>query len=166
MSLRRPKKPFFFSFSFSGIGVSCGGAPDGGGSITTVSEERGGFAWPATVGTGEGCIVAPDGLAGVVSHPATCVVPPPCKWQNSFGCVPEMNTSARTVGTGSRGELAGLGIDIDADDPVRRVEIDDIAVLAMLVRPLHELGPDGQRGLRAFEVRVRDCRRSRPRRRR
>src|SRR5688572_30809805 len=38
------------------------------------------------------------GDAGVVSQPATCVTPPPCKRQSSTGWVPETNTSGRALG--------------------------------------------------------------------
>jgi hypothetical protein len=38
--------------------------------------------------------------------------------------------------------LAGFGIDLRGHDTAGRREISDVSILRMLVRALHELGPD------------------------
>ena len=56
------------------------------------------------------------------------------------------------AGAGRRCQLAGCGIDIHTDNSVGSIPAGDITVLAMLMRALHELGPDGQRGLCSLDV--------------
>src|SRR5262249_24065455 len=53
-----------------------------------------------------------------------------------------------------RGKLAGIGVNLGADDAVGRFEGVDRAVFEMLMRALHELGPDRQRAARTFQLEV------------
>src|SRR5574340_1365064 len=46
-----------------------------------------------------------------------------------------------------RGRIARGGIDLHGDDPIRRLERFHVAVWTVLQRALHELGPDGERGV-------------------
>src|SRR5436309_2998877 len=61
---------------------------------------------------------------------------------------------AANSGARRGGELAGVRIDVGSHDAFGRLEGFYVAIFAMLMRALHELGPDGQRALRSFELEV------------
>src|ERR1051325_4688638 len=61
---------------------------------------------------------------------------------------------ASYLGATRRGELAGFGVDFSCNDSFRRLDFADVAVLAVLVRALHEVGPDGQRATRTLQLEV------------
>ena len=47
---------------------------------------------------------------------------------------------------------AGVRVNLQGDDSVRGGEGLGVAILAVIERTLHKLGPDGQRGMGAFEI--------------
>src|SRR5438105_14478489 len=53
-----------------------------------------------------------------------------------------------------RGQLAGEIANLRGHQTVRRLELFNIAVFRKALRPLHELGPDGQRRMRAFQIQI------------
>ncbi len=89
------------------------------------------------------------------SHPATCVVrPSPCTWQVCYRLGSGDENLAADVRAARRGQLTRVGVDIHRDDAVGRFKRMHVAVFAVLVRALHELHPDGQSAVRAFQLEI------------
>ncbi len=143
MPLTLSKNPFF-SFGFwtgwfwaskfglftSAVGVAgvAGGAPGTGGIKTP---EGGALRLGRVFCVGD-----------AVSQLAICVEPPMCSAQKRGRLRADQVVFRLRLGACACGKLTSIRIHLSAYNPVRHLEVLDVAVRAMLVRPLHELSPD------------------------